>query len=171
MDRGGKAVGARQPEEACDLFAQAVAEARFQENPQLLIDALMALGQTENGLRHPATAADCYREAAAVAEDSAAPARQAEALVEVAEILFHQQRTGQAAEVCDRVLAIPQKAENDAPRARARALHLLARLQENTANSEELILLWQAAATLYEVAQERQLAAECQSHLAFLLGQ
>jgi tetratricopeptide (TPR) repeat protein len=171
MDRGWKFVRARQTEEACDLFAQAVAEARFLERPVLLVEALMALGQTECGLRHSATAVDCFREAATVAEHHTEPALQAEALIEIAEILVQQQRNAEAAAVCDQLLAVVQKAENDAARARARALHLLARIQEKSAEQDELVLLWQAAAALYEVADENQMAAECKSNLAFLLGQ
>lgn len=171
MERGWDCVRAHNPEEACDLFAQAVAEARFVHSPLQLMDALMALGQTECGLRHPATSADCYREAAAVAEAAEEPARQSVALMEIAEIYFAQGRAEEAATLCDQLLAVPQKDENDAALARARALHMLARIQENSATYDELALLLQAAATLYEVAEQNQLAAECKSQLAFLLGQ
>ena len=171
MDKGWEYVRACKPEEACDLFAQAVAEARFIHNPLLLVEALMALGQTESGLQHPATAVDIYREAAAVAEHSGEPGSQVQALIEIAQTLFRQERTDEAAAVCDQLLAVIQKTEEDAPLARARALRMLAGIQEKMASQDELALLWQAAATLYEVAGDYAHADECKSQLAFLMGQ
>jgi len=171
LDRGREFARSRRPEEACDLFAQAVAEARFLHNPLLLVEALMALGQIECSLRHPATAADCYHEAALVAAHNAEPALQAEALIELAGTYLSQERTGDAARVCDELLAVTQKAEDGAALARARALHMLARIQESAVHHDELALLLQAAATLYEMAGDSTHAAECKSHLAFLLGQ
>ena len=171
MNKGWAFVKANQPEEACDLFAQAVAEARFLHNPCVLLEALMALGATESGLRHPATALDCYREAVDVAAHHRMPREQAEAMAAVAELLVEQKRTEEAATVCDQLLSIVQKNEFDAATARAGALRMLARLNEAVAPIDELALLWQAAATLYEYAGELDLAAECKSQLAFLRGQ
>ncbi len=171
LDRGRAFVRTRQPEEACDMFAQAVAEARFLHHPGVLTEALMALGGTEGSLRHPATAVDCYREAAVVAEHSDQPVHQAEALMEIAEILLQQEKRDEAAGVCDQLLAVAQKAADDAPLPRARALCMLARIQENIASPEELVLMWQAAASLLESAGKLERAAECKAQLAFLLGQ
>ncbi|MDR3793752.1 MAG: hypothetical protein P4L03_10270 [Terracidiphilus sp.] len=170
LDKGWTALGNHQPEEACDLFAQAVAEARFIENYVLLANALMALGQTECGMNHPATAIDCYREAAAVCARAGDPARQAAALVEVAEILRTQKKTEASIAICEQLLALPQLSDNAAPLPRARALHMLALAGEDSANHDELALLLQAAAALYEAAGEPGRAAECKSNLAFLQG-
>jgi len=53
---------------------------------------------------------------------------------------------------------------------RARALRMLALLKEKTASEDELLLLWHAAATLYEADEKPERAAECRAHLAFLMG-
>ena len=171
MTRGWEYVHSRKPEEACDLFAQAVAEARFLHNPLVLVEALMALGQVECSLKHPASAVDSYREAADVAGNNGEAERQAEALIEIAALLEAQKRTEEGSTICDQLLALQQKQENDAALPRARALHMLARFQEHDTEHDELALLLQAAASLYETAGDHSHAAECQSQLAFLLGQ
>jgi tetratricopeptide (TPR) repeat protein len=170
LDKGWTALGNHQPEEACDLFAQAVAEARFSSNPKFLTRALMALGKTECSMNHPATAIDCYREAAAVCERAGDPAGQVTALIEVAEIFRTQKKSEKTTAVCEQLLAIPQLSSSDAPLPRARALHMLAKASEYSADNDELALLLQAAAALYETAGECERAAECKSDLAFLQG-
>lgn len=171
LDRGRNALQGHHPEEASDLFAQAVAEARFVQDPEPLIEALMELGQTESTLRHPASALDCYREAAAVSEVASKLEQQAEALVESAKILRSQNKKDEAAALCNRILALAAPGSQIALLPRARALRMLAHIQEETARPDELALLWQTAASLYESAGELARAAECKSQLAFLLGQ
>jgi hypothetical protein len=171
LDKGWAALGNHQPEEACDLFAQAVAEARFAGNPAFLASALMALGQTECGMNHPATAIDCYREAAGVCEHAGDSAGQVTALVEVAAIFRAHKKTEDSNAVCEQLLAVPQLSSDAAPLPRARALHMLALSCEDSASHDELELLLQAATALYEVAGELGRAAKCKSQLAFLQGQ
>ena len=174
LDKGWEAVRSHQLEEACDLFAQSVAEARFVPDPTLLISALMALGAIESDLQHPSKALESFREASTVSECAASPARQAEALIEAAKILRRQRKNTEAAGICDQILSLFAPASNEALLPRARALRVLARIKEDAedaANSEELILLWQAAATLYEAAGEQERLDECKSQIAFLLGQ
>lgn len=171
LDRGKDALEGHHPEEACDLFAQAVAEARFVQDPAPLIEALMELGQTESSLRHPATALDCYREAATVSEVADALELQANALIEAAKILRGQNKNDEASALCQHILALVEPGSQAALLPRARALRMLAHIQEDSATPDKLALLWQAAAALYESAGETARAAECKSQLAFLLGQ
>jgi tetratricopeptide (TPR) repeat protein len=170
IERGLAALSNRQPEQACDLFAQAVAEARWVNDPAVLAQALMTLGQTEHSLQHPATALDSYREAAAVCAQAGDAAGQAEALAETAKVLRAQGKTNQAEAACEQLLELLQPLPDPPALVRARALRMLALLKEKTASEDELLLLWHAAATLYEADEKPERAAECHAHLAFLMG-
>ena len=171
LKRGLDAYKNHRPEDALDLLAQAVAEARWVANPALLARALRTLGQVECEMKHPATALDCYFEAASVCEHAADLPGQADSLARIADILRGQGKAARAEAVCNQVFALCQS-QADAPLLpHASALRCMALLKDGTAGAEELHLLWLAASTLYESAGDTVRLAECKSHLAFLLGQ
>jgi tetratricopeptide (TPR) repeat protein len=171
LKRGLEAYKSHRPEEALDLLAQAVAEARWVANPALLAHALMTLGQVECEMKHPATALDCYSEAASVCEHAANLHGQAEALARTAEILRGQGKTARAEAACNQVIALCESQADAHPLPHASALRCMALLKDGTAEAEELHLLWLAASALYEAAGDGDRLAECKSQLAFLLGQ
>jgi tetratricopeptide (TPR) repeat protein len=169
LERGWQAERDLQPDEARDLFAQAVAEARWVAKPLLLVRALMALGETEHRLQHLARALDSYVEATSVCQKYGNLIGQAAAMLKAAGVLNEQKKPAEAEAAFAHSLELCRTAADAPPLPQARALHGLALLKEPTA-PEEAVLLWQAATSLYDAAGESELKAECKRHAAFLMG-
>lgn len=156
-------------DEARDLYAQAVAEARWVEGAQPLAHALRTLGGIERRLQHLDTALQAYAEASAASQRQGDLAGEVEALLATGEILAERKQTQPAEQALNRALELCQMEQEPQPLPQARALHALAQLSE-VSNPQETLLLWQAAATMYEAAGSEEKLAECKRYVAFLLG-
>lgn len=160
-------------EEARDLFAQAVAESRFLADPALLIRSLRSLAQTERDLRHPDTAIKCYREAAQLQRKHGDELGWAHSVRHIADILRGQKKLAEAEAAYLEALAVYSSHLDRLPLDHANALRGLAVLKDltldKTGETEEVLLLWRAAKSLYQTAGVEAGIAECASHIAFLL--
>jgi len=165
LERGREAREAGRPDEASDLFLQAVAEARWAGKPALLVHALMTQGRAARSMKRLEAALHSFHEAAALCSGNGGV--EAEALLEIAAVLREQEKTAEAKaayhRALDRIQSNPVASSFD----EARCLQGLATLEEAT-NPEEAVLLWQGATSLYAAAQAHDRCAECQQHLAFL---
>lgn len=170
LTKGCEALRENLPEDARDLFAQAVAECRWVKDPALLAKALKALGQMERDLHHRGTALDCYREAAGIYRNLEDQLACADAIRHIAEI-FGEQNLPAEAEACyEEALEIYRTHPEAAPLDQAHAMRGLALLKNSADAHEEAGLLWQGASHLYAAAGEPAKVAECDAHVAFLLG-
>ena len=167
---GRQARSENQCEEARDLFAQAVAESRWVADPALLAKALKALGQIERELQHGATAIDCYSEAVAIYRGTGDRLACADALRHIADILAEQNSLTEAEAVYSEALEIYRIHAQANPLEQAHAMRGLAQLKSGGEAHEEALFLWQGASHLYGAAGESARVAECDAHVAFLLG-
>lgn len=168
LTRGREAFEAGEQEHACDLYLQAVGEARCCDRPALLTHALMTQGRAARTLHRYDQALRSFREAAEQATRQQEPAVASEALLEIAAVLREQKLT-EASEAAYRTALEQIRAQaNSSPFDEARCLQGLALLAEEK-NPEEASLLWQGAATLYKTAGASERSNECQQRVAFLL--
>lgn len=167
---GRKAHCENQCQEARDLFAQAVAESRWVADTALLAKALKALGQIERELKHGGTAIDCYSEAVGIYRGSGDRLACASALRHIAEILAEQKSLIEAEAVYSEALEIYRTHAEANPLEQAHAMRGLAQLKSGGQAHEEALFLWQGASHLYGAAGEAARVAECDAHVAFLLG-
>lgn len=169
LARGHQARTEHRLEEARDLFAQAVAEARFLPERTLLIRALKALAQIERDLRHPTTAIKHYREAAALQQAAGDSLGWAHSIRHIADILREQKTLAEAESLYEQALSIYRTDPEARPLDHANALRGLALLKDHSGDPEEVLLLWRAAQALYDKAGVQAGIAECARHIAFLL--
>jgi tetratricopeptide (TPR) repeat protein len=167
---GHEARRERRFEDARDLFAQAVAESRYTLDRSVLAQALKALGQAERDLRHPSTALKCYREAAEMGRVLGDELALAHTIRHIADIQREQKLFTAAAASYNEALALYGKHAAAPPLDRANALRGIALLRDQTGDSHEALLMWRGAKTLYENAAVPAGVAECEAHIAFLLG-
>lgn len=169
LKKGQEAEGRGHLNEARDLYAQAVAEARWVEGATSLSGALRTFGGIERRLLHLDTSLQAYAEAASVSHRQGDLAGEVEALLASGEILAGRKQIPEAEKILNHALELSQAAQDPQPLPQARALHGLALLSE-VSNPQETLLLWQAAATMYEAAGSEEKVTECKRYVAFLLG-
>jgi len=168
--QGREASGEGRLDDARDLVAQAVAEARFVKDKAPLGKALRALGQAERALKHQDSAIQCYREAAAISLALGDRLAWAHAIRHVADILREHKRTTEAADWYSKVLEVYRTHPQALPLDHANALRGFALLKDSAGDTEEALLMWQGASTLYSTAGVAAGVAEAQGHIAFMLG-
>lgn len=168
LTRGREALEAGDHEHACDLYLQAVGEARCCDNVSLLVHALMTQGRAARTLHRGAQALRSLREAATLAAREGDGVVEAEAMLEAAAVLREQKQPEEAEAAYHKALDRIQANPNSSPFDEARCLQGLALLKE-AAKPEEAALFWQGAATLYKAAGAHERSNECEQRVAFLL--
>lgn len=156
--------------DARDLFAQAVAESRFSPDRSVKARALKALGKMERDLKRPVTALHNYREAAAIYRELGDLLTWAHTVRHVADILRDQKQMQESAAAYEEALGVYRTRPDRNGLDYANALRGFALLKDAMGNHDEALLLWRGAVPLYEAAGVAPGVAECQSHIAFLLG-
>jgi tetratricopeptide (TPR) repeat protein len=171
MEHGRAARGENRLADAQELFAQAVAECRYVEDPRLLATALKALGQVERDLQHPAAAIKCYAQAAAIYEELSDNLPLAHSVRHIADILREQKRAAEAEHAYNQALEIYRPSPEALPLDVADAVRGLALLKDGAGAQEDALLLWQEACHYYTEAGAAARISECQASIAFLMGQ
>lgn len=121
LERGREAREAGRPDEASDLFLQAVAEARWAGKPALLVHALMTQGRAARSMKRLEAALHSFHEAAALCSGNGGV--EAEALLEIAAVLREQEKTAEAKAAYHRALDRIQSNPIASPFDEARCLH------------------------------------------------
>jgi tetratricopeptide (TPR) repeat protein len=171
LDLGREARAENRLDDARDLLAQAVVEARWLRNQGMQATALKAWGQVERDLKHPDTAVKCYREAAGIYRALGDRLGEAHSIRHVGDIFREQKSAKEAASSYDQALEIYRNHPATPSLDLANTLRGVALLKEAAGADEDALFCWQEACQLYAEAGVDAGVAEAQNNIAFLLGQ
>ena len=168
IEEGYKARRAGRPEEARQLFREAVELCRAAGNPEPLSRALKGLGQMERDLKNNLEALRHYREAAEIDRGLPDPLRFAHTIRHVADILRNE-RDFDPARVCYEEALSVYRTHKEAPDLDlANAIRGFAVLKTATGEREEAIALWREAGNLYRAVNVQPGVAESEQQIEML---
>lgn len=156
--------------DAKKYFAQAVERSRKINDRILLAQALSGLGQIERDMGNAAAALKHCNDAVDLRRGEPDPLLLAHALRHVADILREQRQLVQANACYEEAIDIYRKHEQTPPLDLANSIRGCALLKADLDDPDEATFLWHEAMALYAAAGVDSAIAECQSHIAFLMG-
>jgi tetratricopeptide (TPR) repeat protein len=169
--RGDEAHSEKRLADARNLFAEAVDRCRRANDRLLLAQALSGLGQVERDMGNSVQALRHYRDVVALYRAQGNPLLLAHAVRYVGDLLREQGQPGKAEPFYAEALGIYRNHAQTQPLDLANTIRGCALLKADLGDPEEATFLWHEAMALYEEAGVPVGVTECQSELAFLMGQ
>ena len=147
------AYGARRegrPQEAKQLFSDAVTSCQAPSEQTTLAEALTGLGQIERDLNNTQESLRCYRAAEAIYRELTDPLRLAHTVRHVGDILRGEGSLDQARPSYQEALRIYREQDQTPPLDLANAIRGFALLKAEIGEREQAKSLWQEARSLYQ---------------------
>jgi len=165
---GYKARKERQPEQAKEIFSEAVRLSRNAADPLLLAGSLTGLGQIERDLDNNIAALQHYREAVGILKGESKRLRFAHTIRHLADILREGGSFAEAAGCYEEALRVYREHTETPALDLANALRGFALLKAGMGEAERANSLWHEARSLYELVNVRSGVEESERHIARL---
>ena len=167
---GYKARKAGRPEQAKEIFSQAVRWSRQVADSALLASSLVGLGQIERDLNHTDVALRHYREAVDILRTSPHQLRFAHAIRHLADILRENGSPEDAVHCYVEALNVYREHAETPPLDLANTLRGFALLKGDVGDKEEAKSLWQEARSLYHLVNVQAGVKESERQIARLMA-
>jgi tetratricopeptide (TPR) repeat protein len=171
LSRGYEARCEKRLADAKQWFTSAAERCRKANDRPLLAEALCGLGQIERDSGDTAQALRHYSEALALRRAGNDSLGVAYTIRHIADILRGQGQTAKAEPLYAEALGIYRNDRQTRPLDLANIIRGFAILKADLNDPDEATFLWHEAMALYEQAGVKEGVAECQSQIAFLMGQ
>ena len=158
----------RRPEQAKEIFREAVRLSRNSADPMLLASSLTGLGQIERDLDNNNAALEHYREAVGILKGEPNRLRFAHTIRHLADILREDGSAEEAAPCYEEALRVYREYTETPPLDLANTLRGFALLKVRLGETEQANSLWQEARSLYESLGVRAGVEESERHIAHL---
>jgi len=165
---GYKARKERQPEQAKEIFSEAVRLSRNAADPLLLAGSLTGLGQIERDLDNNIAALQHYREAVGILKGESKRLRFAHTIRHLADLLREGGSFAEAAGCYEEALRVYREHTETPALDLANTLRGFALLKAGMGEAERANSLWHEARSLYELVNVQSGVEESERHIARL---
>ena len=165
---GYKARKGHRPEQAKEVFSEAVRLSRKTADALLLASSLTGLGQIERDLDHNDAAVQHYREAVGILKGEPDRLRFAHTIRHLADILREDGSPEEAAACYEEALKVYREHTETPPLDLANALRGFALLKGGIGENEQASSLWREARSLYESVNVQAGVEESERQIARL---